>query len=123
MATINLVREGVAAGYGAGFGVGIKWTPLANGDDGQWFDTQDFPDISVQVFGTFGVGGNLRVQGTNELVPANPAILADSQGNALDITAAKIEQVLENVRWIRPIVTAGDGTTALTVQLYGGRRR
>jgi hypothetical protein len=119
MATINLVRDSLTTG----FGVGIGWTPLANGDVGQEWDTQDFPDVSVQVFGTFGAGGNLRIEGSNETTPTNWATLNDPQGNALDITGAKIEQVLELPRWIRPSVTAGDGTTALTVRLYAGRRR
>lgn len=120
MATINLVRETITNG---GFGLAVRWTPLANGDDGQWLDLHDFPDVSVQVFGTFGVGGNLRIEGSNELVPTNAATLNDPQANALDFTAAKIEQVLENVRWIRPRVTAGDGTTALSVCIWAGRRR
>jgi len=120
MATINLVRETNSAG---GFGLAVRWTPLANGDDGQPIDLQDFPDVSVQVFGTFGVGGNLRIQGSNEQAPTNWATLNDPQANALDFTAAKIEQVLENVRWIRPAVTAGDVTTALTVCIWAGRRR
>lgn len=118
MATINLVRD-----FPTAFGVTIGWTPLANGDDGQAFDVQDFRDISVQVLGTFGVGGNLRWQGSNEATPTNWATLNDPQGNAMDITAAKIEQVLENTRWMRPVVTAGDGTTSLTVRLWGGRTR
>lgn len=118
MPTIALTRD-----ISSGFGVAIGWTPLANGDDGQAWDTQDFPDISVQVLGTFGAGGNLRLEGCNEVTPTNWATLADPQANALDITAAKIEQVLENVRWIRPRVTAGDGTTSLTVRLWAGRRR
>lgn len=118
MATIALTRE-----QSGGFGVSIGWTPLANGDDGQAWDTQDFPDVSVQVLGTFGTGGNLRLEGSNEAVPTNWATLNDPQGSALDVTAAKIEQVLENVRWIRPRVTAGDGTTSITVRLYAGRRR
>lgn len=118
MATIALTRDG-----SGGFGVAIGWTPLANGDDGQAWDTQDYPDVSVQVLGTFGVGGNLRIEGCNEVTPVNWATLNDPQANALDVTAAKIEQVLEMPRWIRPRVTAGDGTTALTVRLYAGRRR
>lgn len=118
MATINLTRD-----VSSGFGVAIGWTPLANGDDGQAWDTQDFRDVSVQVLGTFGAAGNLRMEGSNEVTPTNWATLADPQGNAVDITAAKIEQLLENVRWIRPRATAGDGTTALTVRLWAGRTR
>lgn len=118
MATINLARSNDNS-----FGISIGWTPLANGDQGQALELHDFVDVSAQVLGTFGVGGNLRIEGSNEETPTNWATLTDPQGNALDITAAKIEQVAENVRWIRPNVTAGDGTTAITVRLYAGRRR
>jgi hypothetical protein len=118
MATVQLTRN-----VEGGFGVTIVWSPIPNGDDGQPWDTQDYPDVSVQVTGTFGVGGSLRIEGSNEATPTNWGTLADPQGTALDFTAAKIEQVLENVRWIRPRVTAGDGTTALVATLYAGRRR
>ncbi len=121
MTTVTLTRDTNTSGHRYGLTVG--WEALANGDDGQPLDTQEFPDISIQVLGTFGAGGNLKIEGSNEVTPTNWALLNDPQGNALDVTTAKIEQVLENVRWIRPRVSAGDGTTALTVRLYGGRRR
>ena len=93
----------------------ITWTPLANGDDGQRIEMPGSADRSVQIEGTFGAGGNLRIEGSNDGTNYRP--LVDPQGNALDITSAKIEQVLEIVRYIRPRVTAGDGTTSLTVTM------
>jgi hypothetical protein len=120
MATISLSRSNAS-----GFGVAIGWTPMTNSgsDVGEAWDTQDFADVSIQVLGTFGAGGNLRIQGCNEVTPVNWATLADPQGNALDFTAAKIEQLMEMPRWIRPSVTAGDGTTSLTVRLWARRSR
>jgi hypothetical protein len=41
--------------------------------------------------------------------------VTDPQGNALSFTTAKIECISELVRYIRPRVTGGDGTTSLTV--------
>ena len=41
----------------------------------------------------------------------------DPQGNALSVQTAKITQVLENTYLVRPRVSAGDGTTSLTVKL------
>jgi hypothetical protein len=102
----------------------ITWTGLLNGDDGAPYTIPNRADKSVQVFGTFGAGGSCRVEGTNQqaFTPDGTAIgsltyaaLNDPQGNVLDVTAAKIEQVLENPNAIRPRVTAGDGTTSLTV--------
>lgn len=110
----------------------VTWTGLLNGDDGAPFVCPNRADKSVQVLGTFGVGGNARIEGTNKqaysitpgtsgggtnlLLPTTDfAPLNDPQGNALDVAAAKIEQVLENPNAIRPRITAGDGTTSLTV--------
>lgn len=118
MATVNLSRPS-----SGGFGQTIIWTPLANGDDGQAWDTQDYPDISVQFGGTFGAGGTVIIEGCNEVTPTNWLTLNDPQGNAASTTSAKIEQLMENVRWVRPRVTGGDGTTAITVSIWAGRRR
>lgn len=106
----------------------VTWAGLLNGDDGAPFVFPDKADKSVQVTGTFGAGGNLKIEGANAqgyipsltggtaLTPTY-ALLADPQGTALDITAAKIEQVLENTNVIRPRVSAGDGTTSLVCVL------
>jgi len=45
------------------------------------------------------------------------AVLNDPQGNALSITAAKAEAILENPYQIRPKITVGDGNTDLMVFL------
>ncbi|OGT57530.1 MAG: hypothetical protein A3E01_08305 [Gammaproteobacteria bacterium RIFCSPHIGHO2_12_FULL_63_22] len=81
-----------------------------------------FVDRTVQVTGTPGVGGNLRIQGSNDDA-VTYAALADAQGNALDITAAKIEQILEVPLLTRPFVSAGDGTTDLDVSIVCRRSR
>lgn len=91
------------------------WPDLANGDDGSPIELANFADRSVQVVGTFGAGGSVRIEGS--LDGTNYAPLTDLQGNDLNITAAKIEAITEVVRWIRPRVTAGDGTTSLTVTM------
>lgn len=91
------------------------WANMQNGDDGQPIELANFADRSVQVFGTFGAGGNVRIEGSID--GTNYAPLTDPQGNALDINTAKIEAIIELVRWIRPVVTAGDGSTSLTVTM------
>lgn len=95
----------------------FQWTPMTNSgsDVGEAISMASSADRSVQVTGTFGAAGNLRVEGTID--GTNWATLTDPQGNALDFTAAKIEAISELVRQIRPRVTAGDGTTSLTVSL------
>jgi len=91
------------------------WTPLANGDDGSMVQFSQYTDKSVQVSGTFGAGGALRLEGSNNGV--DWAVLTDPQGNDLTITTPKIEMVTEATLYVRPRVTAGDGTTSLTVTL------
>lgn len=91
------------------------WASLANGDSGEPLEMPGSSDRSAQVTGTFGAGGNCRIEGSND--GTNYAVLTDSSGDALDITAARIAIVMELTRFIRPRITAGDGTTSLTVSL------
>lgn len=93
----------------------ITWTGLLNGDDGAPAQWVDFADRCVQVTGTFGTGGSLTMEGSND--GTNFSSLADPQGNALTFTSSKLEQVLELPRYVRPRVTAGDGTTSLVATL------
>ena len=78
----------------------------------------------VQVLGTFGIGGTVLIEGSLVESPgaSDWATLNDVQGNALSFTAAKIEKVQEEVLWIRPRVSGGDGTTDLDVRLMQTRR-
>lgn len=95
----------------------VTWPSLSQtgSDQGAPLEMPGFADRSVQVSGTFGSGGSVRIEGSND--GTNYAVLTDPQGNALDITAAKIEAIMELTRYIRPRVTAGDGSTSLTVSM------
>lgn len=79
---------------------------------GEWIAWAQWADRSVQVTGTFGAGGNLNIEGSND-GGTTAAILTDPQGNALSFTATKIEQITEVCELVRPKVSAGDGTTSL----------
>ena len=111
----------------------IVWTGLLNGDEGAGV-RQLYSDLRlVQVQGTFGAGGNARIQGSlvgvvgTDTAPATGVASADwhfihdMQGNNLDFDGAaanlRIEKIDEGPCWIRPVITAGDGTTSLTVRL------
>ena len=100
----------------------VTWPLMANGDEGQVWEQSCAADRSVQVKGTFGAGGNCKIEGTNEAChepTATPtyAVLHDPQGNALDQSAASIEAVTEATAGIRPRISAGDATTSLTVTM------
>jgi len=114
MPTINYT-ESVLEISGREEGRKITWASMANGDIGQAYTRPPWSDRSLQVTGTFGSGGNCRILGSND--GTNFATLTDPQGNTLDITSAKIEQVSEATAEIKPQITAGDGTTSLTVTM------
>ena len=100
----------------------IRWLALANGDTGgggvtgTLTELGNYSDRTVQVTGTFGAGGSVSIQGSND-GGTTWATLTDPQGVALTFTAAGLRQILELPFQIRPNVTAGDGTTSLNVYM------
>jgi len=103
----------------------VVWTGLLNGDTGGPVQLPEFPDRTVQVYGTFGAGGSINIEGSCDKTTETPTyfILSDPQGNAVTKTAAAAEAIEEAPLLIRPNVTAGDGTTSLTVKLVCRRPR
>lgn len=103
----------------------VTWTGLLNGDTGAPVEMGDWADRTAQVYGTFGTGGSVNMEGSNDKASETPtyAILSDPQGNAFTKTAAAIEALEESPLIIRPNVTAGDGTTTLTVKMVCRRNR
>ena len=104
----------------------IVWGPMANGDTGGPVSLPGSTLRSVHVFGTFGVAGSVAAQGSNELAqPAAASVtwapLHDAQGAVLAQTVLGIKPIGDLSVWFQPKVTAGDGTTALTVALMVAR--
>lgn len=95
-----------------------KWTVsgLLNGDQSSSHSGSRLSDKTVQVLGVFGTGGSVNIEGSND-GGTTWAILNDSrgEGSALTFTAADVRVVNEVPDLIRANVTAGDGTTSLTV--------
>jgi hypothetical protein len=91
---------------------GYAWSGLLNGDDGAPAGSSYSGDRTVQVFGTFGTGGTVIVEGS--LDGTNWFQLRDPTGTLISFTAAGGKAVMENAPYIRPRVTGGDGTTALS---------
>ncbi len=90
----------------------VAWNACANGDTGTPYELNDEADNCFSVDGTFGVGGSVTLEGSND--GSHYYTLHDPQGNNLTFTAAGMKQILETPRYVRPHVTAGDGTTSLT---------
>jgi len=93
-----------------------SWSGLLNGDDGEPMSRTDFPDRTVQILGTFGAGGSVSIEGSNN--GSDWVVLTDPQGNSISKTTGSMEMVAETPRYIRPRVTAGDGTTDITVIVF-----
>ena len=85
----------------------VTWSAMATGDTGQAIENPVFADRSVHVEGTFG-GATVTILGSND--GTNYYTLNDPQGNPLTFTSARLEQILEITRYIKPQVTAGAGS-------------
>ena len=110
MATVQHTTENLV-----GSTIRVTWTGLSTTDNvGTAVRAPDHTVKDVQVFGTFGAAGNVNIEGSLD-AETTWATLNDVQGNALAFTAAKIERVQETAASVRPSVSAGDGTTSLTV--------
>lgn len=94
----------------------VSWASIPNGDTGEPIEMPGSNDRSIQFSGTFGVGGSINLEGSND--GTNWVVLTDPQGNAITKTAAAIEMVTELTRYVRPRVTAGDANTAITASLF-----
>jgi hypothetical protein len=91
------------------------WPAMANGDDGEPIKFSQYADKSMQATGIFGVGGSVVLEGSND--GENYAPLRDQSGNQLVLNSPGIEMVTQATLYVRPRVTAGDGTTQINVIL------
>jgi hypothetical protein len=102
----------------------VTWATMLNGDTGAPLRYHDFFDRTVQLIGTLGVGGTMVWEGTNDPAgAANFVTLPDQQGVAMSFAALGIKQTSATPTWVRPRISAGDGTTSLTVILNARRFR
>ena len=69
--------------------------------------------VTFQVTGTWGAGGSMVVEGGKD--GTNYFALTDQANAALTLSANTLKTVRDTPLYIRPRVTAGDGTTNLTV--------
>ena len=92
------------------------WTSLTTTNtDGQPAGYSGSGDRTIQVTGTFGAGGTVHVQGSND--GSNWFQLKDPSNTAIAFTAAGLRAILESPLYVRPYINAGDGTTSITAIL------
>lgn len=94
----------------------VTWTPLTTTNaDGEPLVLVNHIAKAMQVTGTFGSGGTVIIEGSMD--GTNYYTLNNLQGTAISITGAKIQAIQEVVKYIRPKVSTGDGTTSITAIL------
>lgn len=118
MATRTPTTEFITAGREI---IKFVWTGLLNGDSGSPIEFANYPDRSIQVSGTFGAGGSVLMEGSNNGEVSYSTLNKTTDGTAMTIISASLVGVLELAAQIRPRVTAGDGTTNLTVTMIARR--
>lgn len=97
--------------------VDLRWTGLLNTDTGNGMTIQaGFWKATIQVAGTFGAAGAVVLEGSND--GATYSTLKDPQGTAISMTDNTIFRVEGIPQFVRPRVSAGDGTTSLTVSVH-----
>lgn len=113
MATVNAVQVDLGNQSFGNNAILYTWTPLHNGDQTSNIPGPGWADRSLQITGTFGTGGQVTIEGSNDGI--NFFTLNDPFGVPLVVTAASIKQITEVTLFARARVTAGDGTTAITI--------
>jgi hypothetical protein len=92
-----------------------RWSNMALNDSGAPFSLARYTDKTVQVTGTFGSGGTVVIEAS--LDGTNYETLKTVFGADLSFTAGGIQTITEVPVYLRPRITAGDGTTSITVTI------
>ena len=90
-----------------------RWPTMALNDVGVPVNLARFSDKTVQVFGTFGVGGTVLLEGSID--GTNWAPLKNVFNGDISFTQASIATITEVPAYIRPRISGGDGTTSITI--------
>ena len=90
-----------------------RWSDMANGDVGDPIVLTRYNDRTIQVGGTFGVGGTMTLEGSND--GAQWDAMRDVFNVDITATSNKLITLTEVPLYIRPHITAGNGSTAITV--------
>ena len=92
------------------------WSPLTttNADGAPAsYASNGMGGVTFQITGTWGSGGTVVVEGSND--GTTYFTLNDQANAAISVTANALKTVRDAPLWLRPRVTAGDGTTSITV--------
>lgn len=97
------------------------WENLSLADgEGDWLESGLLSDKTVHAFGTYG-GGTITMQGSNDPADTKNAVTLTDAGTATDITFTGDggRQILENYRFVRPLLSGAGGATDIDVYIMG----
>lgn len=86
-----------------------KWTGLLMGDEGTPLQVDEFHFITIHGFGAFDGSANLNILGSND--GTNFAVTKKHDVGSMILTAASIEKMLTEPRFIKPTITSGNVST------------
>jgi len=116
-----MANRNVSSYFGEDGSVNQSWAGLLNGDSGNPAAvlTRGI-GYTIQATGTFGAGGSVALHGSNDGV--NYLAMDDAGGTTIAMTTTKIWRMANMPKFVKPVVTAGDGTTVLAVAMFGHTR-
>lgn len=106
--------------------VSVSWFSMPADSEGGHIEMPNHSDKTVQFYGIFG-GASIKIQGSNdERVSTDYASsawydLSDTSGNSVSKSSAGASVIMENPRFVRSIVTGGDGTTSINAVICAKR--
>jgi hypothetical protein len=104
--------------YKRGFIV-VTWPNIPNGNQGDPFEVSGFLLGSVDWQGTIGAGFSARLEGTDNPngAPAVWGAIPNWTTTVAGLLVPSADTYPVFVRFVRPNITAGDGTTSMTARL------
>ena len=97
----------------------VVWEALtASNNNGSLVELVEWADRTVQVIGTFD-SATLLLQGSNN--GTNWETLSDAASSPLSFASARLSEILEVPRYVRPSTSGGGGSQDLDVLLVARR--
>lgn len=96
--------------------IAMSWGPMKFGDNCVPIVSGSLVDHSIQAEGTFGIGTSVTLLGSNDATTTtngNYHALTDPYGTTINIQSPAIKQSTEVTAWIKPAITAGDGSESI----------
>ena len=100
--------------------IAVTWSGLLDGDDGAPYESAYMPEKTVQAFGTFGAGGEITWQCSNQaasLPPTDYDTLDNFANKPIVRTDITVDLCAQNARVIRPLISAGTGVNLTAIAI------